>query len=126
VELVGPKLVGYLEWWYQDIQDFVKEVWGIEWKGGAAMGFPAQNTYVDIEATGGWFGVGIDSEEVEREALWIDEAHDRDQAYALIEKVKKEGMPREEYADPGLELVLNLLVNEDRIPAGKYRVTVHW
>jgi hypothetical protein len=122
----GPVEVTKLEWWYGDIEEFVKKLWGIKWEGGAAMGFPAQDTYRDIDVTGGWQGEGLDSEGVEREALWMDEEFDLDEARALIEKVKNEGMPREEYANPGVELILNLLAHDGHIPTGDYRVTVYW
>lgn len=122
----GPQLVSYYEWWYQDVRDFIEKLWGIKWEGAAAMGFPAQNTYHDFEVTGGWQGEGLDSEGVEREALWMDECYDLEQARALIEKVRSEGMPRKEFADPGIELVLNLLAHDKYIPTGDYRITVHW
>lgn len=124
----GPKLVSYYEWWYQDIQEFVKNLWGPKavWEGGAAMGFPAQNTYDDVEVTGGYIDEGIDSNGKTITTRWMDEAHTYDEAKELLENFKKNGMPREEYADPGLELLLNWLAFEEHIPTGNYRVTVHW
>lgn len=123
---IGPEYKGYLEWHYSDIEEFVKGLWGINWEAAAAMGFPHQNTYTDIEVTGGYQGAGFDRDGIEREALWMDEEFDLDEARELIKKVKKNGMPREEYADPGLELILNLLAHDKDIPTGKYRITVHW
>ncbi len=122
----GPQLVSYYEWWYQDLKDFVEKLWGIKWEGGASLGFPAQDTYHDFDIDGGWQGEMQVSENEVRDALWIDECHDLEEARALIEKVKNEGMPREEFASPGAELLLNLLAHDGHIPTGKYRVTVYW
>jgi hypothetical protein len=114
----GPKLVSYLEWWYQDIEEFVKKLWGQEWEGGAAMGFPAQDTYQDVD-------VDFGEEYGDELRLWIDD-YTFEQAKAVIDKFKAEGMPREEYAEPGLQLLLNWLAYEGHIARGKYRVTVYW
>jgi hypothetical protein len=35
-------------------------------------------------------------------------------------------MPREEYANPGAELLLNWLAFEGHIPTGNYRIIVWW
>lgn len=114
----GPKQVSYLEWWYQDIKEFVKNLWSVEWKGGAAMGFPAQNTYHDVEVD---FGV-MEGDEFNQ---WIDN-YTFEEAKAAIDRFKAEGMPREEYAEPGVDLLLNWLSYEGHIGPGSYRVLVHW
>lgn len=126
MEIKGPEESTRLEWHYDEIRTAVKQLWGIEWEAAAAMGFPAQNTYHDLEVTGGYQSTDFDRDGVEREALWMDEEFDIDEARALIEKVRTEGMPREEYANPGLELILNLLAHDKYIPTGNYRVTVDW
>lgn len=114
------------EWWYIDIEEFIKNIWGVKWEGGAAMGFPAQDTYFDFDVDGGEFGIGIDENGKERTAHWMTEEHDLEQAREIIEKFKSEGMPREEYAEPGPELLLNWFCHEGLIPAGKYRILVFW
>ncbi len=105
------------EWWYQDIADFVKNVWGpkAKWEGSAAMYFPAQDTYQDVEVDGS----DIDS-------LWMEVFETIEEAEAIINKFKEHGMPREEGAQPSVELLLNWLNREGHIPAGNYRVLVHW
>lgn len=114
----GPKQVSYLEWWYQDIKEFVKNLWSVEWKGAAAMGFPAQNTYHDVEVD---FGV-MEGDEFNQ---WIDN-YTFEEAKAAIDRFKAEGMPREESAEPGVDLLLNWLSHEGHIPRGTYRVLVSW
>jgi hypothetical protein len=126
VDFNMPKLVTRYEWWYGDIEKFVKNLWGVDWEGGAAMGFPHQDTYHDIDVTAGYIGEGITSDGDTLFARWMDEEHTHEEAKAVIEKFKAEGMPREEYADPGLELLLNWLAFEGHIKTGKYRVTVFW
>ncbi|AXH67363.1 hypothetical protein SEA_WOFFORD_226 [Streptomyces phage Wofford] len=123
---VLPEKVTYLEWHYIDMEEFVKNLYGQEWEGAAALGFPAQDTYHDFDVTGGQVYDGINDEGEEVNALWMDEGHTFDQAKAVIEKFKTEGMPREEFADPGAELMLNWLCHEGHIPAGKYRIIVWW
>lgn len=113
-----PNRVSHLEWWYQDIEDLVKELWGQKWEGGAAMGFPGQNTYHDVEVD---FGV----QEGDDYNQWI-EGHTFEEAKAAIDRFKAEGMPREEYASPGVDLLLNWLSYEGHIERGSYRVTVYW
>jgi hypothetical protein len=121
-----PELVTRYEWHYIDMEEFIQELWGQKWEGGAAMGFPAQDTYHDFEVTGGYIGEGIDSEGNTLTTRWMDEEYTYDQAKELIEKFKVDGMPREEYANPGAELLLNWLAFEGHIPTGNYRIIVWW
>ncbi|UOW93604.1 hypothetical protein SEA_PINKIEPIE_211 [Streptomyces phage PinkiePie] len=114
----GPVEATRLEWHYLELQEFVKNLWGVEWEGGAAMGFPAQDTYYDVEVD---YGV----QEGDELKLWIDD-YTFEEAKAAIEKFKAEGMPREEYAEPGAQLLLNWLSYEGHIPAGNYRILVWW
>lgn len=122
----GPKLVSYLEWWYCDIEEFVKKLWNVKWEGGAAMYFPAQNTYQDVDVTGGELCDGFTKDGKELFARWMTEDSTHEEAKEIIEKFKAHGMPREEGAKPSLELLLNWLAFEEHIPTGKYRITVYW
>lgn len=122
----GPKFVSYYEWWYADIEEFVKKLWGVKWEGSAAMYFPHQDTYEDVQVTGGELGVGYPSEGVELFTRWMSDDCTYDQAKEIIEKFKAHGMPREEGAKPSLEVLLNWLAFEEHIPTGKYRITVYW
>lgn len=117
-QVEGPKLVSYLEWHYGDIQNFVKNLWGQKWEGAAAMGFPHQDTYRDVDVD---FGV----EEGDELNLWIDD-YTFEEAKAAIDKFKAEGMPRKECAEPGIQLLLCWLAYEGHIEKGNYRVTVYW
>lgn len=114
----GPTKVEHFEWWYYDIKGFVKNLWGQDWEGRAAMGFPAQNTYKDVDVD---FGV----HEGDKFNQWIDN-YTFEEAKEIIDRFKAEGMPRDEYAEPCTELMLNWLSYEGHIPTGKYRVLVHW
>jgi hypothetical protein len=121
-----PVLKSRFEWHYLDIEEFVKNLWGQKWEGGAAMGFPAQDTYHDLEVTGGYLGDGINNEGEEVFARWMSEEFTYEQAELIVEGFKNHGMPREEYAEPSLELLLNWLAFEEHIPTGNYRVLVWW
>ena len=123
----GPKKVERFEWHYIEMEYFIKNLYGQEWEGGAAMGFPAQDTYQNVTVK------GVSAEPVD----WIDENgkeirchlvgdNTYDEAKLIMEKFKAEGMPREEYADPGLELMLNWLCHEGHIPAGDYCIQIWW
>lgn len=122
----GPKLVNRYEWWYGDLEEFVQKLWGQKWEGNAALGFPGQDTYHDFEVTGGSTYDGVDSNGREVTALWMDEEHTFEEAEAIIQGFKEAGMQREEFAEPGAELLLNWLCREGHIPAGDYRITVWW
>ena len=122
----GPKFVSYYEWWYQDIQEFVQKLWGVKWEGGAAMYFPAQDTYHDVDVTGGYLDEYVDDEGKTKMTRLMDEFTTFEESKAAIEKFKAEGMPREEGALPSVEMLLNWLAFEEHIPTGKYRVTVYW
>lgn len=126
IQSIMPEQKTRYEWHYMDLEAYIKDNWGQEWEGGAAMGFPSQDTYLDYDVNGGELGIGIDENGTEREAHWMTDEADLDQARAIIEKFKAEGMPREEYAEPGLELLLNWLCHEGVIPAGNYRILVWW
>lgn len=103
------------EWHYLDIEEYIQKHWGQKWEGGASMGFPAQDTYHDVDVDG-W----------NEDEIWMEGPETIENAEAIINKFKAEGMPRKEYAEPGVELVLNWLNREGRIPSGKYRVLVWW
>ncbi|QJD50924.1 hypothetical protein KNV00_gp095 [Streptomyces phage Bmoc] len=124
----GPKLVSYYEWWYCDIEEFVKNLWGdkAKWEGGAAMYFPAQDTYHDVDVDGGWVGEGYDGSGKIINTRWLTEDLTYEEGKAIIDRFREHGMPREEGASPSVELLLNWLAFENIIPTGKYRVTVYW
>lgn len=114
----GPKEVVRFEWHHLDIVGFVKNLWGVEWEGNAAMGFPSQNTYYDVEVD---FGV----QEGDELNLWID-GYTFEEAKEIIDNFKANGMPRKDYADPSANVLLNWLSYEGHIPKGQYRILVWW
>lgn len=122
----GPKLVSYFEWWYCDIEEFVKNLWGVKWEGSAAMYFPGQDTYQDVDVDAGYLGEGLDSDGKQIFTRWLTENYTHEEGKQIIEKFKAHGMPREEGAKPSLEVLLNWLAFEEHIPTGKYRITVYW
>lgn len=90
------------------------------------MYFPAQDTYHDVDVTGGYLDEYVDDEGKTKMTRLMDEFTTFEESKAAIEKFKAEGMPREEGALPSVEMLLNWLAFEEHIPTGKYRVTVYW
>lgn len=120
-----PKEKTYIEWHYLDIEGFVKNLWGVQWQGGAAMDYPAQNTYEKVEVEG-------TKEAIAGSINWADE--DSDYTFEEGERVinafraGEYNERREEWPEglPGLDLLLNWLCYEKHIPAGNYLILVWW
>jgi hypothetical protein len=119
----GPKLVTCYRWWRGDLEDFIKEIYGVEWDGQAAMDYPAQNTYYTCEVEG-------TRESVVYSMNWIEEDMTFEHAEKIIEQFKNgefEGRRHEwPYALPSLGFLLEWLCFQKHIPAGDYMITVWW
>ncbi|QAY12835.1 hypothetical protein SEA_BOOMERJR_223 [Streptomyces phage BoomerJR] len=126
IQSVKPELVSRYEWHYIDMEEYVKSLFGQEYEAAAALGFPSQDTYWDFDVTGGIVEEGINAEGEKKFGRWMDEQNTLEDAVKLIEAFKVDGMPREEYADPSVELMLNWLAYEGHIPTGNYRIIVWW
>lgn len=120
-----PKLITRYEWWRGDLENFVKDIYGIDWDGQAAMDYPSQDTYAKVSV------IGTRNSIIEA-MNWIDDEELMTFKYAKsIVKQFKAGefeKRRDEWPEalPSLEFLLQWLCFQKHIPAGEYLITVWW
>jgi hypothetical protein len=118
----GPKEVTRYEWDWNDLQDFIKDLYGVDWDGQAAMDFPAQNTYSNYTIKGTKHSVTCAVNWLERVAEFEDASNMMD-SFVRGECERQDAWP---FFLPGLELLLEWLCYDGRIPEGDYTIKVWW
>lgn len=118
----GPIEVTHYRWYWGDLEEFVKDLYGVEWDGQAAMQFPAQNTYAKENICG-------TEESVAGAVNWLERRATFEDAAILMDKFVRGECKRSNewpFFLPGLELLLEWLCYGGHIPAGYYTIEVHW
>jgi hypothetical protein len=121
----GPTEITRYEWAREDLEDLLKEMYGVNWDGQAAMGFPSQSTYHEVEVEG-------TRQSIVYAMNWIDDEKLLNFKYAkeIITNFKA-GMYVDRtnewpFALPSLEFILQWLCFQGHIPCGNYMITVDW
>lgn len=120
----GPTQVTEYQWRRGDMEDFIKDLYGVMWDGQAAMDYPANDTYYRVEVIGTRLSV-VDA------MHWEENENFTFKHAKQIVKNFKAGMYEDRldewpYALPGLEFLLQWLCFQKHIPAGKYSILVSW